>query len=246
MLLHDPASKTNPKLVRTHSASIWCWDKPWTTLDSLDSSQPRLGGSHHLPPYSILCIASPRPHPSGCLSRDSQCGVLKLSRFGLLGLWAIITSLPNLRSGQTLNQSCSSPQELINAMSHSPNALWDRVDSWLFVVGSQTANLTPGLSFAHNLSCKCPNDSCEAILGIYTSRPFQWYQEHPNARCFNPCNLALSFQESRRTPSSHFWECEFHPHTFNEEWVTNVTYLTMATIERHLTLQGVGFSWTKA
>jgi hypothetical protein len=171
MLLHDLASKTNPKLVRTHSASIWCWDKPRGTLDSLDSPRPGLRGSHHLPPYSILCVAPSCPHPSGCLSRDSQSGVPKRSRFGFLGLWAIITSRPDLRSRQALNQSCSSPWELSNAMLRSPNAHWDRVDSQLFVVGSQTAGLTPDPSFAHNLGCKCPNESCEAILDIYASRP---------------------------------------------------------------------------
>jgi hypothetical protein len=173
MLLHDPASKTNPKLIRTHSASIWCWDKPRATLDSLDSPWPGLRGSHHLPPYIILCVAPPRPHPSGSLSRDSQSGVSKLSRFGLPQLWAIITSRPDLRSGRGLNQSGSSPRELFNAMSHSPNACRGQVDSRLFVAGSQIANLTPDPSFAHNLGCKCPNGSCEAILDIYTSRPFQ-------------------------------------------------------------------------
>jgi hypothetical protein len=172
-LLHGPASKSNHKLVRTHSAPFWCWDEPRATLDSLDSPRPELGGSHHLPPYSILCVAPPRPCPSGSLSRDSQSGVPKLSRFGLLGLWAIITSRPYLRSGRALNQSCNSPRELSNAMSHSPNAHRYWVDSQLFMVGSQIANLTPDLSFARNLGCKCPNDSCKAILGIYTSRPFQ-------------------------------------------------------------------------
>jgi len=39
--------------------------------------------------------------------------------------------------------------------------------------------LTPGPSFAHNLGCRCTNDQCEGILDIYTSRPFQWHQEHP-------------------------------------------------------------------
>jgi hypothetical protein len=116
--------------------------------------------------------------------------------------------------GRVLNQCCSSPQKLSNAMSHSFIAHRGRVYSRLFVVGSQTANLTPGPSFVHNLGCKCPNDSCEAISDIYTSRPFQWYQAHPNARCFNPYNQALSFQESRRTPSPQLWECEFHPHSW--------------------------------
>jgi len=27
------------------------------------------------------------------------------------------------------------------------------------------------------------------------------------------CCRALKLRESRRTPNSHFWECEFHPHT---------------------------------
>jgi hypothetical protein len=214
MLLHDPASKTNPKLVRTHYASIWCWDKPRVTLDSLDSPRPRLGGSHHLPSYSILCVAPPRPHPSGYLSRDSQSGIPKLSRFGLPRLWAIITSCPDLRSGWGLNQSGSSPREVFNAMSHSPNSHWDPIDSQLLVVGSQIASLTPGPSFAHNLGCRCPNGSCEAILDIYTSRPFKWYQEHSNARCFDPCNEAMKFWESQRNPSPPLWECEFHLHTW--------------------------------
>ncbi len=201
-------------MVRTHSRPFWCWDKPRATLDSLDSPQPWLEGSHHLPPFSILCVAPLHPCPNGSLSRDSTLGVPKLSRFRLPGLWAIITSRPNLWSGRGLNQSCSSPQELFNAMSHYPISHRDRVDSQLLVVGSQTAILTPGPSFAHNLNCKCPNDSCEVILDIYTSRPFQWYQEHFNARCFDPCNQALSFWESRRTPSPQLWECEFHPHTW--------------------------------
>jgi hypothetical protein len=34
------------------------------------------------------------------------------------------------------------------------------------VVGSQTASLTPGPSFAHNLGCRCPNYQCEAIFDI--------------------------------------------------------------------------------
>ncbi len=173
----------------------------------------RTQGSHHLPPYSILYITPLRPHPSGSLSRDSQSGLPKLSQFELPGLWAIITSRPDLRSRRVLNQSCSSFWELFNTMSHSSVARQDRVDSRLLVVGSQTTNLTLGPSFAHNLGCRCPNGSCEAILNIYTSRPFQWYQEHSNVRCFDPCNQALSFRESRRTPSSHFWECEFHPRT---------------------------------
>jgi len=45
-----------------------------------DSPRPGLGGSHHLPPYSILYDASLRLHPNGSFSRDSQVGVPKLSQ----------------------------------------------------------------------------------------------------------------------------------------------------------------------
>jgi hypothetical protein len=213
MLLHDPASKTNPKLVRTHSASIWCWDKPRATLDSLDSPRPRLRGSHHLPPYSILCVTPWEPHLNGIFSRDSQGGVPKLSRVELPGLWTLISPGSDLQLEWGLNQSCSSPRELSNSLSPSFCKRREEVDSWLLVVGSQIVSLTPGPSFAHNLGCRCPNGSCEAILDIYTSRPFQRYEEHLKARCFSLCCRALKLQESQRTPSSHFCECESHPHT---------------------------------
>ncbi len=51
-----------------------------------DSPRPGLGGSHHLPPYSIFCASPQGPHRNGFLSQDSQVGVLKLQQLGLLRL----------------------------------------------------------------------------------------------------------------------------------------------------------------
>ncbi len=126
-----------------------------------------------LPIKGSLCSSARRLHPNGSFSRDSQGGVPKLSRFGLPRLWAFITSRPELGLGQALNQTCSSHRELSNAVSHSCCRRRQEVDSRLFVVGSQTGNLTPGPSFAHKLGCRYPNGQCEAISDIYTSRPFQ-------------------------------------------------------------------------
>jgi len=126
----------------------------------------------------------------------------------------LLTPRPKLRSRWGLNQSCSSCRELSNVVSHSFKQRWEDIDSQLLVVGSQTSNLTFDPSFAHNLAYRCPNGPCEAILGICTSRPFHWYKDYLNARCFDPWTRALSFWESRRTPTSHFWGCEFHPHTY--------------------------------
>jgi len=33
--------------------------------DTQDSPRPGLGGSHHLPPYNILCTSPRGPHPNG-------------------------------------------------------------------------------------------------------------------------------------------------------------------------------------
>jgi len=130
---------------------------------------------------------------------------------GLPGLWEGITPRPDLGLRRGLNRSCSPRRDLSNDVSHSQFGLWEEVDSRLLVVGSQTANLTPGPSFAHNLGDRCPNAQCEVIFDMYASRPFQWHQKHPNARCFGPCCRALNIRESRRTPNLNFSKCWASP-----------------------------------
>jgi hypothetical protein len=126
----------------------------------------------------------------------------------VLGLWELITPDCKVWLQRGLNQSCSPCRDLSNAMLHSQFEGREEVDSRLLVVG-----LTPSPSFAHNLGYKCPNDQCKGILDIYTSRPFQWHQEHLNARCSGPCCRALNIRESQRTLNPQLWEWEFHPPT---------------------------------
>ncbi len=130
---------------------------------------------------------------------------------GVPGLWGLITPDCRVGSQRGLNQSCSPCRDLFNDVSHSQIGCRQKVDSWLLVVGSQTASLTPGLSFTHNLGCRCPNGQCEAIFNIYASRPFQWHQENLNARCFGPCCRTLNIRESRRTPNPQLWKCWASP-----------------------------------
>jgi hypothetical protein len=92
---------------------------------------------------------------------------------GVLGHWELITLDCKVWSWQGLNQSYSPRWDLFNVVLHSQFGGREEVDSRLLVVGGQTASLTPGPSLAHNLGCKCPNDQCEGILDIYTSRPFK-------------------------------------------------------------------------
>ncbi len=170
----------------------------WTigNSDSQDSPRPGLGGSHHLPPYSIF-YASPRgPHPNGFLFWDFEVGVPKLPRLGLLQLWGAITLRADLRWRWGLKQSCSPRWELFNGMLQATCTQGNWVDFWLLVVGSQTANLTPNLSFGHNLCFRCPNGWCELILDIYVLKDFQWYKECFNPLRFDLCNRPLKIRKS--------------------------------------------------
>jgi hypothetical protein len=174
----------------------------WATgnTNTQDSPRPGLGGSHHLPPYSILCSSPRRLHPNGYFSRDSRVGVPKSRQMGLPRLWSPITLRANLRSWCTLKQSCRSRQELFNVVSHSRIGHRQEVDSRLFVVGSQTGSSTPGPSFGHNLCFRYLYEKCEPILDTYASRAFQRYKERHNPLSFNPCNRSLKFRESTGTP----------------------------------------------
>ncbi len=131
---------------------------------------------------------------------------LEIVSVGVPGLWELITPDCKVWSQRGLNQSCSPHRDLSNDISRFQFGGQEEVDSRLLVVGSQTASLTPGPSFAHNLGYRSPNGQCEAIFDIYASRPFQWHQEHLNARCFGPCYRTLTIRESWRTPSPHFFQ----------------------------------------
>jgi len=137
-----------------------------------DSPRLGLGGSHHLP---LIVYFAPlhRAHiRMAFLSRDSKVGVLKSRQLELPRLWSPITFRADLGSRCSLKQSCSSRRKLFNGMSHVVYKQVNRVDSRLFMVGSQIANLTPDLSFGHNLCFKCLNEQWELILDIYVPRAF--------------------------------------------------------------------------
>jgi len=186
--------------------------------DTQDSPWPELGGSHHLPPYSILCTSPWGPHPNDFLSRDSQVGVLKSPKLRLLWLWSPIILQAELGSRCGLKQSCIPCRELSNGMSYAICRQVNRVDSWLFMVGSQTANLIPGLSFGHNLCFKCPNEHCKPILNIYVPRNFQWYKERHKPLNLTPEIVLWNFGSPPKLYLPKWelpWECEgSFPHTF--------------------------------
>jgi len=176
-----------------------------------DSSRPRLGGSHHLPLYSIFWTSPRGPHPNGFslpgLPRDSRVGVTKSCQLGLPGLWSPITLREDIGSKCDLKQSCSSRRELSNSMWHVVYSQVNWVDSWLFLVGSQTGSSTPDPSFGHNLCFRCPNEQCEPILDIYVPRDFQWYKECHKLLSFDPLKSVSEVSGVHRDSISQSGSC---------------------------------------
>jgi len=158
---------------------------PWVLGQATGTSNhkthhgPDSGVCHHHTPYiPIVYSATPRggyiqmaqiPETPEMESRNYP----EIVPGGVPRLWEVITPDCKIRSQRGLNQTCSPRRDLSNDVSHSQFGLWKEVDSRLLVVGSQTASLTPGPSFAHNLGDRCPNAQCEGTFDIYASRPFQ-------------------------------------------------------------------------
>jgi hypothetical protein len=122
--------------------------------------------------------------------------ILKLGTPATLGP---ITLFANLWLRWSLKQSCSSHQELSNSMWHTTYMQGNLVDFWLLVVGSQIGNLTPSLSFGHNLCFRCPNGSCEPISNIYVLKAFYSHKEILNLMSFDPYNHSLKIRKSTGT-----------------------------------------------
>ncbi len=83
-IIHTELHKPNDKLVDAQLEHLWCTDEPRANTNSQNSPQPGLGGSHHLPPYSILYAWPRDQHPNVILSQDSPNGNLEIPKIGLL------------------------------------------------------------------------------------------------------------------------------------------------------------------
>jgi hypothetical protein len=143
----------------TRVTTAWTWGKP--------------------PPSPLIVYSAPLHGgyiPMAFLSRDSCVGVSKSCQLGLPQLWSRITLQAYLGSKCTLKQSCSSRREISNGMSQVVCNQVNRVNSRLFLVGSQIGSLTFDPSFGHNLCFRCLNEQQEPILDIYVPRAFQWYK----------------------------------------------------------------------
>jgi hypothetical protein len=117
-ITHTNLHKPNHKLVSAWLEPFWCMDEPWATKNSQDSPRPELGGSHHLPPYSIFYAWPQGQRPNVILSQDSQVGIPKFPKLGLSQLWQPITLCADLRLKWGPKQSCSPCQKLSNDMWH--------------------------------------------------------------------------------------------------------------------------------
>jgi hypothetical protein len=84
LIIHTNLHKPNNKLVSAWLEHFWCTDEPRAYTDSQDSPRPRLGGSHHLPLYSILHAWPRGLHSNVILSWDSQVENPEILEIGTL------------------------------------------------------------------------------------------------------------------------------------------------------------------
>jgi hypothetical protein len=103
------------------------------------------------PPYSIFCAWPRGQHPNVILFYDSQVGIPKFPKLGLLQLWRPITLCANLWLKWCLKKSCNPRRELSNSMWRATCTQGNHGDSWLLVVGSQIDKLILDISFGHIL-----------------------------------------------------------------------------------------------
>jgi len=172
-----------------------------SNTDTLDSPWPKLREATTFPLIVYFVAGHGAYIQMVFLSHDSRVGVPKVRQMGLPQLWSPITLQADLSLWCGLKQSCSSCRKLFNSMSQALCSQVNQVDSQLFLVGNQTDNLIPALSFGHNLCFKCPNEQCEPILDIYTLKIFQCHRERREPLRFDPWNRSLKFRESTGTPS---------------------------------------------
>jgi len=118
LITHMDLHKPNNKLVSAQLKHLWCTDESQVDTDSQNSPWLGLGAGHRLPPYSILCAWPQGQHPTVILSWDSQVGVPKFSKLGLLWLWRPITLCADLLLRWDLKQSYSPRREVFNGMLH--------------------------------------------------------------------------------------------------------------------------------
>jgi hypothetical protein len=149
-----------------HSLNIFgARTSQWQTWIHKTHHGPDLGEATTFP---LIIYAVPlqeaRIQMAFCLG--THLGVPKFPKLGFPRLWGPIPLCADLQLRWSFKKSCNPCGELSNGMWHTTYTQGNRVDSWLLVVGSQIVNLTPGLSFGHNLCFKCPNGSYEPILDI--------------------------------------------------------------------------------
>ncbi len=77
------------------------------------------------------------------------------------------------------------------------------------MVGSQTANLTLGPFFGHNLCSNVQMSNMSPIWNIYVLIAFQRYKKPFKQMNFDPCDCTLKIWDPIWTPIWEFtWECE--------------------------------------
>jgi len=160
-------------------------------LNSQDSPWPGLGGSHHLPPYSILCASSWGPHPNDIFPSGNP-EIVKVGTLMTLGAYNFsCRPRVEMKSKAKLYALSRAFQWYVASCLHASKS------GWFLTFNGRELNcqFDSRPFFGHNLCLKCPNGWCEPILDIYVLISFQWYKKTHQSIGFWP--LQWLFEHSK-------------------------------------------------
>jgi hypothetical protein len=142
---HKPGTNQTTSWLVHNRNTFGAWMSHGHTRTHKTHHGPDLGEATTFPPYNILCVWPQGQHLNVILFRDSQVGVPKFPKLGLLWLWRPITLCVDFRLRWGLKQNCNPHWEFANGMWHI-----------ICTQGNQ----------GHKFCFKYSNGSCEPILDI--------------------------------------------------------------------------------
>ncbi len=147
------------KVVSAQLEHLWCQDEPWVTRTHKTHHGLDLGETTTFP---LIVYSAPlyEPHiQMTFLSRDSRVGVPSGSPEIALNGTPVTLEPHNFASRLWIEvQSKAKLQLSSRAFQQYVAHRVNQVDSRIFLVGSQTDNLTSDPSCGHNLCFRCPNE----------------------------------------------------------------------------------------
>jgi hypothetical protein len=173
----------------------WCDGLSKTTSSTSFTQPATFGRRHHSPTYSIFYDSLWGLHPNGIFFKSLKWESQNWD-FCCLKTLDIRIFLKSSFFWDHARALYYSQKDISNGVSHVPIKNHLTLALRGFLVENQILNLVLDPSFDHNSCILGLNEQCKGTLGIYTSKPFQWYIGGPIWCLFTFPTKVLNIQDS--------------------------------------------------